>query len=205
MRRLLAVFALAALARAGDPVREALDREDHAGALALAEAALETRPGDGLLLYQRAMALVGLARERQREAGHAAAVDLLEGRLDHEVLAFAYGEACAWAGEEERGIAHLRASALPLGERIRPELDLLAHLRRYGEAAERAREAGRAGWPPEQVDDWAAWAAENAALQGRLEGRARRAGRVAAAAGALVLLLAALLFRFAPAAPPAPS
>jgi hypothetical protein len=201
MRVLGMLLLLAAAVRAQDPdraqerVRALLDREEFPAALERAEAALRQHADHKGLLYQRAQARRGIARDLQRAQGYAAAIDYLERDLSHAVLAVAYAEACKWGGAELRGIDGLRRSTLPLELRLYPELDLLAQLRRYDEIASRAREAG----DPE----WERWALELAGLRRNLVERAGRGKLVAFAAGAALLMLALLLAtKLAPQPPP---
>ncbi|MFQ5843542.1 MAG: hypothetical protein ACE5JG_00985 [Planctomycetota bacterium] len=197
MRWAAALLLLAAAAGAAEDeanaaarVRAELGPDQFDRALLLADAALRERPGSPVLRGLRAEAVRGIARELQRVEGYDAAVKYLEDHLSHALLAEAYGATCAWAGREERGIRRLRRSVLPVAQRLRPELHLLALLGRYDEAAERAGAAGDG--------EWEAFARREAALRARLDGRARRGARVALAALAALLGAAALLFRLAP-------
>ncbi|MHC4548118.1 MAG: hypothetical protein ACYTEZ_05010 [Planctomycetota bacterium] len=194
MKPLLVLLVLAAATLADEAaVRAALDREDFAAALRLSESALQGHPDDGKLRYLRAQALAGLARDRQRERGYAAALDFLESRLTHPVVTDAFAETCLWAGEEERALRALRASEVALADRIRMELEMLRSLGRFRGAERRAREVG---WPEAE-----AWYRKKAAYRERLAGRARRAAWVAVGAGLTILAAAAVLFMRAP--PPA--
>jgi hypothetical protein len=175
-------------------VREALDREDYAAALERADAALKESPASGPLRYMRAQAIAGIAQERQRAQGYAAALDYLEPHLDHRHLTDRFADICMWAGQEERAIRALRASPVPLRDRIKAELDMMRSLARYEEAARRARAVG---W-----EEAAEYYAGIAGYRARLEGRARRAGWVAAVGGLVILAAAGALFILAPAAPP---
>jgi len=201
-RALLALLLLAAAALAGEDaaaaaarVRTLLDAGRPVEALPAAEAALAAHPGDKLLSLLRAQATCGIAQELQRAEGYEAAIDWLEPRLDHWVIAEAYANACLWGGEEERGLAGLAACAVPEDQRAGAEMRLLQYLYRYDEAAALAR---RVGWPEAE-----AWALEQAAPRARLHARARRALKVALVAGGLLALAAVALYRLAPPARPA--
>jgi hypothetical protein len=198
LRRALLLLLLAGTAAADDAIRAALDAHRFAEARALAEKGLAERPADELLLYQRAQALKGLAREAQRRDGYGAAIGLLEAHLDHPLLVKAYADCCVWGGEEERGLLGVRGAKAPLGERVAAEMKLLERLFRYEEAAALARAHG---WGEAE-----AWARGEAALRGRLRDRAARA-RWLAGAGAVLLLGAWALLRrrFQPSSAPAPS
>jgi hypothetical protein len=176
-------------------VRAAIEAGDAGRARTEAERALRHDPESDLLRLAHAEAVRAFARDVQRREGHVAALAVLERHLTHPLLAVAYGETCAWAGSEERGIEHLRASPLPLPLRIGPELDLLAVLGRLDEAARRAQEAH---WP-----EWVEWAREQAGLRARLEERMRTGAWVAALAAATILGAVLVLFRMA--GPPATS
>jgi len=171
-------------------LRTALRQERFQAALEQADAALARFPGDATMRYRRAEAIVGLARDLQRAKGYPAAIARLEPELTDPFLAQAYAEACLWGGQELRGVAHLRASALPVRQRILPEFLLLKQLRRFDELAARAAETGETAW--------AEWAEERMRLQERLRGRGRRGWIVAAAAFAALVLGALVLLRLAP-------
>ena len=196
MRTVAVVFLLALCCRAEEweDLRAAVDAERYEEALRLADAVPETDPSrDGTLAWLRAKAVVGVARDLQRAKGYPAALDFLEGHLDHEWSAFWYGRTCAWAGAERRGIAALRASKLEPVLRLEAELSLLLLLRRYEELIDRARAIGG-----EEAASWMEWAGKEAALRDRLAGRAKRAWGTLA--GALLLFGGAVgaLFRFSP-------
>ena len=203
MRTLACVLLAASVLAAQDDdaaarARAALDREDYDLALAEAAKGLEADPGSGVLAYLHADARCGRARSIQREKGFGAALAELEPHVgDHPLVTEAYARTALWAGEEERALRTLRAAVPEPRDRVALELELLSHLRRYGEAAERAREAG---W-----EEGVVWASKRAALQERLAARARRGWMVAVAAAALLLGLAVLVFSLAPAARPGTS
>ncbi|MHC4934283.1 MAG: hypothetical protein ACYTGV_19090 [Planctomycetota bacterium] len=164
-------------------VESGLGRE----ALELAERSdLDASPLHRLARAEAARATAG---EIQRVQGHGAAVDFLEGYLDHKLTVVAYGETCAWAGEEVRGIETLRAREIPADLGLASELYLLSLIGRVDEAVTRATEEG---WI-EAAD----WYRPGADLDARLGSRARRGVWVSAVAGALLLLAALLLFRLA--------
>lgn len=137
--------------------------------------------------YERAQAVCAEAREKRREEGYAAAIGFLETRLDHPLVLRAYGDCCLWGGEEERGLAGLRASAVPAKDRAEAEIRLLVRLFRHREAAAVAREHG---W--KEAEEW--WGAE-AALRDRLATRATRARALAVLFALLALGAWALLRR----------
>jgi len=197
MRRALAILLLLpALARAGDDsieriaaIEAMLDQERFAEALADADRALAEIPDDAELREVRAQAVLGVARDLQRAKGYEAAIDYLEPRLDHALVAYGYGETCFWAGAEERGIRGLRAAPLPVAERIVPEFRLLWALRRYEEAERRAEEIG---WT-----DAAVQARGEEAWQAEVAGRTRTALLVSVAAAAALVAGTALAVRLA--------
>ena len=202
---LLPLLSLPALAEdhdGPDRIRAALNAEDWAAALALTGQALEDEPSAGLLRRLEAEAHRGTARDLQRSQGYGAALDYLETRLNHPVLAWSYARTCLWGGEELRGIEHLRASGLPPGDTIPGELELLSQLRRYDEVVSRASllESDYPAW----AGDWIQWAGGEAARRARLERRARRAAWVAAVGGLAFLAGALALFRLTRRPAPAP-
>jgi hypothetical protein len=184
MRAFVLLLALAAAAVAEDGQAE---RDE----LAAARKALAAEPGDALLQRRWAKAARAVARVLQRAEGYPAAIEFLEERLTHPLTIEAYGEACLWGGQEARALKRLRdADDIPLRDRIRPELNLLHQLRRYHEAARRAREVG---WK-----EWADWAGEQAAMRDRLLGRGVRAYWVAAIAFVVMAAAATALYFLAP-------
>lgn len=191
MRAVGALLLLAALAAAQE---EDLQAERFERALALAEQKLQTAPKDSRLLELRAKAIRGIARNLQRDRGYSAALRYLEPRLDHWLLAEVYGETCFWAGEERRGLDVLRASSLPVTDRIRPELFLLAKLMRFDEVERRAGEvAATVSW--KELTGWQENAGLQAALRKRLKERTRRAARVAWVSLATLLAACATLWK----------
>ncbi len=193
---LFLLLAVAAAAADEAAIRAALDREDFATALREAEAALQATPDHGLLRYMRAQAIAGLARDLQRAEGYAAALDYLEPQLDHAYLTDRFAEICMWAGQEQRAIRALRASPVPLRDRIRAELEMMRSLGRFEDASHRA---AAVGW-----DEAARYYDEVARHRARLTGRARRAVWVTVVGGLAILAAAGALFILAPAAPPPP-
>jgi len=172
-------------------VRGALDAGEHERALALAADGLRAAPHDGVLQYLQAQARCGMAQDLQRRDGYAAALAFLEPHAGtHALVTEAYARTALWAGEEERALGVLEAAVPEPADRVALELELLGHLRRYGEAAKRARAAG---W-----EDGAVWAEKRAALQERLEARGRRGGLVAGVAAVVLLGLAGIVLRAAP-------
>lgn len=156
--------------------------------LAAAAKALAAEPDSALQQRRWAKAVTAVARVIQRGEGYAAAIDFLEERLAHPLTVEAYAEACLWGGQEGRGVARLRAARdVAVEHRIGHEIELLGHLRRYGEAARRAREVG---W-----EAGAVWAEERAAARDRLLGRGVRAWWVAAI-GFVVMAAAGLALYF---------
>ncbi|MHC4339481.1 MAG: hypothetical protein ACYSX0_04600 [Planctomycetota bacterium] len=189
---LLCLFALAASAKDDVEallrrVRTLVENGRAREALELAERSdLDASPLHRLARAEAARATAG---EIQRGEGHGAAVDFLEGYLDHKLTVVAYGETCAWAGEELRGIETLRARRIPIELGLASELHLLSLIGRFDEAVTRATEEG---WI-EAAD----WYRAHADLDARLGSRARRGVWVSAVAGALILLGALALFRLA--------
>jgi len=184
MRVLTVILALAAAVVADDG-QAARDE------LAAAEQALAADPGNALLQRSWAKAARAVARVLQRAEGYPAAMDFLETRLTHALTIEAYGEACLWGGQEERALKRIQAAReIPIRDRIKPELQLLYDLRRYDEAARRAREVG---WK-----EWADWAKKEAAMRDRLLGRGVRAYWVAAIAFVVMAAAALALFVLAP-------
>jgi hypothetical protein len=159
--------------------------------LAEAEQALAAEPDNALAQRRWAKAARAVARVLQRTEGYQAAIEFLEARLTHPLTVEAYAEACLWGGQEERGVAHLRSSrGVAVRHRIGHELELLGYLRRYDEAARRAREVG---W-----DEGARWAEERAARRARLLGRGVRAYWVAAIGFVVMAAAAVALYFLAP-------
>ena len=189
------LFAAAVWAQDKAAVREALDREDFGEALQRLDLARAAGGDEGPLRYLQAQAHVGVARDKQRAEGYGAALDYLEGRLTHALVATTFAMTALWAGEEERGLRGLRGSSVALRDRIKVEMDLLGALGRYGEAEARAREVG---WPAAEQ-----WAREEAAARQALTDRAQRGRWVAAAAALAILLAAGLLAISCPAPRPA--
>ena len=185
MRLLLALIALCATAfpqgDAGETVRKIKDliqEERYADALAGATQALLAKPNSVVLLDQRALAIRGIARDLQRAEGYTAAVRYLEQNLTHWKLAEAFGETCLWSGREEHGLATLRACNLTLMARIVPELTLLARLHRYDEVIARANEAKQSmDW--KALDRWVVYGKREAELRANLNGQKERARAVA--------------------------
>jgi len=189
---LLCLFALAASAKDDAEallrrVRSLVENGRAREALELAERSdLDASPLHRLARAEAARATAG---EIQRGEGHGAAVDFLEGYLDHRLTVVAYGETCAWAGEELRGIDTLRARRTPSELGLASELYLLSLLGRFEEAVMRATQEGWA--------EAAEWYRASADLHARLGSRARRGVWVSAVAGALILAAALALFRLA--------
>ena len=144
------------------------------------------------------------AQKLQREQGYQAALDYLEPQLAHEdvaqrpALVMLYADVCAWSGNEERGLEHLRKAPVPAKARIKGELYLLSVLQRYDEVAKRAREV--MGDDPKWAE-YVAWSEEEAARRRRLRERAKRGVHVAIGAILVVLAGVAALFRLAPRVP----
>jgi hypothetical protein len=194
IRTLLLLCVIALAARAQEEAEALLGRVRALVESGLAREALdmaERSDQDASPLHRlaRAEAARATAGEIQRGEGHGAAVDFLEGYLDHKLTVVAYGESCAWAGEELRGIETLRARGVPTELGLASELYLLSLLGRFEEAVTRATEEG---WI--EAADWYRAGAE---LDARLGSRARRGIWVSAVAGALILLAAFALFRLA--------
>ena len=189
MRVALVLLVIAGLGRAdvADDILAALRKGDAKTARVLALDALRTGPRKDV------ETLLGVAdrlletRRIQRSRGYDAALDYLEGHIDHWILAQAYGEVARWAGREERGLHALRQASLPLAQRIEPELYLLSTLQRYDEIVSRARQAqATVAW--DALDGWVAFGAKEARLRRNFAARADRATWLAL--GALVAILA---------------
>jgi hypothetical protein len=204
MRFAVALLLLGAVVRADE--YEDVVNEVVAGRLErardMAATYVQRLPADkGLAALHAAVVTAIEARDLQRAQGYGAAIDYLDARLDHWLLAEAFAETCRWGGREARGVERLRSSGLALEERIRPELDLLHAQLRHKELESRAREAkaelAKKGidWP--LLDEWIRIAGEEAALRAGLRGRGTRAGWLALGGAVAMLGAWALLMRAA--------
>ncbi len=182
-------------------VEDLLERERFQEARRVVEKRLRDDPNNKVLKEQWAVAVRGQARDLQRADGYDAAIAFLEKNLAHKVLAWAYGETCLWAGREAEGVKVLRGCGLPLAERIVPELQLLWRLRRYDELIARAQAASKTV-PGNEVAAWEKFGRDESAMRKRLLSGATRGRNAAIIALLSILLAAAAIHRFAPAATP---